>query len=732
MAKPPKPSTSAKRLSGAPPVESNTRSPSSAISSSIFGLQPSQKKRRVGSSVSTSVGGANGSSRRAARMLMLPEDEVLRNANTAFYTQLIADYNTIVSNDTFSDILEAKPRKIQKSGGASSGHMAVFNPEEYRVAMEERGHYKAAFNLFGVDMLWSPVPNVPIRKSAVDMLMNTYFKEPTIFPSEVVVIMTDVSKDPETMLGALRAVSPEEIRAACLKRIAQRIRESADIDELEAWKTLVLSVTFHFKMAMGSQEEQMFESMQLREHLIVDSAAMARTARQWCHLVHAVYTSKSGKLNPQQLANHINENVKLADASDPISETWVDGCLKIYKEILCNQEQVALIEASEDQYGTESPFNSVSKLHAIAKLTKNKKSTAWILASINDLCYSEVYLPANFTHRSLKGEGNNKGFVEVMLFKLELLNYILSNFIDIIKSKPCREKMRDAFASHASYRAHVGFVSGGETSDMSWQSMWKPSAQQTFRLIEDLVFRKEYDVQMRSCLRAKKSVVDTMDADFIKEVVEQIEESIDLESREEEQAGSRRSIMQSDDEDSADETQGPGDPAVAEWAANVPDLANPGTGSWNAEQVEQLKKFQTECSRKVQELKFETEPNNARAVQDAIKATPDNEYEAHRTDSEPGWNIVIYDVPTSGESVTSPKTRKPPLRNQHYDKMMRSSVDAFCSKAEAGTVELNGNVVFIICDGGKEGDLFKNIIPILISLGFGKGAGLIAPGFSNV
>jgi len=58
--------------------------------------------------------------------------------------------------------------------------------------------------------------------------------------------------------------------------------------------------------------------------------------------------------------------------------------------------------------------------------------------------------------------------------------------------------------------------------------------------------------------------------------------------------------------------------------------------------------------------------------------------------------LVVYDVLLSGESVTNPKTRKPPLRS-HYHKMLSSVL------AINGGKELDENFVFIIFNGGKEG-----------------------------
>ena len=100
------------------------------------------------------------------------------------------------------------------------------------------------------------------------------------FPGEIVVCAEGSQDDPLAAKGGLTAISPEEVRAALLERIAERINAGGGSDELEQWKLMLLKTSFHF-VAISAAEQIMSQAMQLREHLIVDYSAMARTARQW-------------------------------------------------------------------------------------------------------------------------------------------------------------------------------------------------------------------------------------------------------------------------------------------------------------------------------------------------------------------------------------------------------------------------------------------------------------------
>ena len=64
---------------------------------------------------------------------------------------------------------------------------------------------------------------------------------------------------------------------------------------------------------------------------------------------------------------------------------------------------------------------------------------------------------------------------------------------------------------------------------------------------------------------------------------------------------------------------------------------------------------------------------------------------------DPDTMDVFYNVVQSGESITNPKTRKPPLRG-HYSKLMTGALGVF-----AATGKIPDNVVFVIFNGSKDG-----------------------------
>ncbi len=113
---------------------------------------------------------------------------------------------------------------------------------------------------------------------------------------------------------------------------------------------------------------------------------------------------------------------------------------------------------------------------------------------------------------------------------------------------------------------------------------------------------------------------------------------------------------------------------------------------------DEITKYKKEAARQVSALRLLTEPKTSAAMTNELKAVLDEIGKVQKTDETASAKItvVMYDVLLSGESVTNPKTRKPPLRS-HLQKMMSSTL------AINGGKELDENFVYMLFNGGKEG-----------------------------
>jgi len=117
----------------------------------------------------------------------------------------------------------------------------------------------------------------------------------------------------------------------------------------------------------------------------------------------------------------------------------------------------------------------------------------------------------------------------------------------------------------------------------------------------------------------------------------------------------------------------------------------------SADDVDQVTRFKDMAKRMVrQHARFVVEPDSVKRIAEEINLQkPFQEI----VDDSPADRIVlfVYDLKLSGESVTNPQTRKPPLR-PHFKKMIGGAIASRKSETE-----LNKRDVLMFFDAGKHG-----------------------------
>ena len=97
-------------------------------------------------------------------------------------------------------------------------------------------------------------------------------------PHSVIVSLKEGER-PLDKRGALRAISPEEVRHATMAAIAQDIMNGVGSGVLEEWCRKVLSCTATFQVH-ATEAERLQAAMQRRENMANDHEAMSRTQLQ--------------------------------------------------------------------------------------------------------------------------------------------------------------------------------------------------------------------------------------------------------------------------------------------------------------------------------------------------------------------------------------------------------------------------------------------------------------------
>ena len=352
----------------------------------------------------------------------------------------------------------------------------------------------------------------------------------------------------------------------------------------------------------------------------------------------------------------------------------------------------------------DNPLNSMTKLHVMSKVSgsTDKWKTTWVLHSLLDAVRSGLLLPGAITSRVLKGESGSAGLVQLWLLKHNLLEHLLTH---VLGSKPfdpiVKKKMGEVYSCHETLRAHIGFPeSNSGQLDLSWQASWDPSAMALGRLIENAVYEKEFDPTLKYALKTKKDLGDILDTEKFAAALTRIDELLQAELEAQASTTAQQSaeldIMEigaDEDDDMGGAGSGAGkrdsiqEHLAMQYVGDIVDVTEEGWAEMN--------RHKTDADRLVSMITLKAEPKTSKEIlTDFVNMLPPNSDTSL-------MDIVIYDTASSGESITNPRSRKPPLRS-HYAKTMSVLVQNYVNK-DGTDPELSDNVIFAIYNAGKEG-----------------------------
>jgi hypothetical protein len=210
--------------------------------------------------------------------------------------------------------------------------------------------------------------------AAIDALVDFYFASPSPMPRPVVITINDLDADPLSQRGALRAISPEEIRCAMLFAIARDVARGAPIDDLKAWRCHALSTTTQF-VYHATHDDMYFAACQLRENMGQYHMSMSRTALQRVYEIARFRDTQIRMHGPAagsaQAVFHSYERVKTAGKQQPYSLQAVDSSLTIMARLLSIPSVQSRLLDADSWTNSDNPFDSVRKLEQILRKGKD-------------------------------------------------------------------------------------------------------------------------------------------------------------------------------------------------------------------------------------------------------------------------------------------------------------------------------------------------------------------------
>lgn len=142
---------------------------------------------------------------------------------------------------------------------------------------------------------------------------------------------------------------------------------------------------------------------------------------------------------------------------------------------------------ADEEFGRNTPWDSVFKLEWVHKKAANGPNTReriiWQLSGINDLVRTRQIVPDELCVNQLsgKGLGGGRGMLDLLLFKLDLLDDFIDNQAgNCGLSSEAKAIVRAIVDSHSSYRARIG-----DNVDMTWMLTVPQSAKAFVELVGD-------------------------------------------------------------------------------------------------------------------------------------------------------------------------------------------------------------------------------------------------------
>ena len=648
----------------------------------------------MGKRAAGSAAKAQGKSKIVKRETTIGKSEF--SANCDHYKDVAEAMDKILSHEVFENCLNRMPIDI-----ANGGSEATFDQKQFEAAIGKTGRYKSAGNIWWINTLkGSGFNRVPVNPASIVLLQSHYFERPSPFP-EPIVIAVGTGDKPLEMKGRLERVSPEEMEHALILKIANRIDNGCPRQELEEWRKVCLTVSIVF-LLIDNATDRMWKSVALRESLSANYTSMSRSALQriW-EIVECrqMYEKSTGSINNNRLAELFNQKVQMSPTSEPVTPGLVGMAMQTYNRLLKIEPACSIIQLADETWMKLSPFNSITKLSLIASKAVNSNMAVWLLSSIVDNIHNGQSAPTDYTARSLS-EPRGRGLLAFFELKSDLKKFLLDEWLEKYKFSPAAKSLiRQSMESHSVFRCHFGFP-GDDDIDLSWQAGWTAAESLACRFIGDAIYGTAHDPTIKQGMRNGKSSDELLGIATLQESVSAID---DIQHKILEEAG--RDNRESKTEKSEDVEGGDSEvlqpvgkkSTLNRQAEFNADIVMGGVEKMSDNRKSAIEKFKSRANEIVRAgvvFLSDADLNSSSKVKQAI----DNSFLGAKKPDENRNIIVLYDIKTGGEAITSPSCIRPSFRQSHYKKMVQS----FLALGESNEGIPEG-YIFVIFDSFKPG-----------------------------
>ena len=257
-------------------------------------------------------------------------------------------------------------------------------------------------------------------------------------------------------------LSPAELLLAYFEAIANDVTKG-DEEVLKAWRQTMVQTSCIFEL-LTSEDELHKRSLQFREDLSQNFASCRMSAVQKMYDIIGLKERKeatTGPLSCQALSAYYTDGLRFAENSEKITFDFVENALMVHKRMMTNKRCQAIVLGLED-LGTQSPLDSIHKLAKICTKASRDDMIEWSLELMVDFWRSGALKSDQLAVRQLDGKqkgSNGKGLVDVLVYKREVLRYILSEWMEPLSWSPSEKALlRETCASIAHFRSKRGYI----------------------------------------------------------------------------------------------------------------------------------------------------------------------------------------------------------------------------------------------------------------------------------
>ena len=383
-------------------------------------------------------------------------------------------------------LLNATRPALRRWHGVLSEPQVPYNQSHLETALATTKRYTCGDNFFKLDMTCTAETGIPLNENNIARWMKHHLSEPCPLPLPCVVPVKTGSNPADHVPGHVPCVSPVEIRMAVLRALARDVK-AKDTERLKAWRRHLLSCSFLY-VILDSDEETWKYARQMREDLAQNYATLRLSPLQAVYQFVA-FRARNERLHGKQPAKVLAEQycmgVRRADTSEEVTNSFVDMALTIDNRMLKIERVAATLLKAEEEFGCTTPFDAVTKLHAIINKAKYEPRIVWAVDCLYDARKS-TGPTLQLSLRTLQGVGTSnggKGLIDLLNFKYDLMLHV-ATYLGEHPSWPaqCRENFAKALSSPVTYRVMCGFPD--EKADLTWRAGWPPSAETAFQVWE--------------------------------------------------------------------------------------------------------------------------------------------------------------------------------------------------------------------------------------------------------